>query len=205
MKPLLRLAAESLQGRLKAVQAPLTDSQTPAASWKSMMEAYQGGFPSDYVEMMAEFPFDDVVLTYMCMNQAREYPENIDVNFRFRGATTFYGTVFSEGFDRALLSMGLAAIGEGEDGDFWVVNTSDGVDGPVYYVEHTAWDGGRLHFNNGLTFAAPNLARLIAGFSLSSYGYAFDWRTEKQELDFDLKLFWPYPEDDEVYDVTPTA
>jgi hypothetical protein len=67
------------------------------------------------------------------------------------------------------------------------------------------WDGGRLHFKNGLTFAAPNLAQLIAGFSLSDYDYAFDRRTKKHELDFDLKLFWPYSEDDKVYDVTPTA
>lgn len=170
-----------------------------------MMEAYQGGFPSDYVEMMAAYPFDYVVLTYMCMNQSRPYPENVDVNFRFRGATTFHGTEFLEDFDRVLLSMRLAAIGEGEDGDFWVVNTSEGVDGPVYYVEHTAWDGGLLHFNNGLTFAAPNLAQLIAGFSLSDYDYAFDWRTKKHELKFDLNLFWPYSEDDEVYAVKSIA
>lgn len=199
MTPSLKLAAESLHARLKAVHCSLPRSLTPAKSWKSLLDKYEGGFPMDYVSMMAAFPFDYVTLGYMCQNEARRYPENVDVYFRFRGTTTFYGTDFMSGFDDVLMRMSLAAIGEADDGDFWVVTTSTGVDGPVYYVSHTAWNGDQLDFDNGLTCAAPSLAHLIASFALSGAEFGFDWRTKRYEVELDLELFPPYQADDQVY------
>ncbi|MBL9176963.1 MAG: hypothetical protein JNM65_02805 [Verrucomicrobiaceae bacterium] len=121
--------------------------------------------------------------------------------FGFRSVATMFKTFPWKGFDDEIKAFGLVPIGEGEDGDFWVVRASEGLNGPVYHVEHTAWGPGIPTFENGLTCAALSFPHLLCGLSLRRFGILQNHHTElTQDYTVNSGIFSGFPSTHRVYD-----
>ena len=198
MQSKLRSAASSLLERITVVADSVPTKTTPREAWRALQEFYQGRFPTDYIELMAVFPFEYVSLKYHYLNQTGGNPEYRDVNFRFRSPISGLGVDPMTGEDDDVRDRGYVVLGEGHDGDLWVVRQDLGVGGAVYYVSSTGWDRGPLILGESLIFAAHSLAHLIAGFSLTDCDYGFNHRTRETEARLDIDLFFPYGPEDKV-------
>lgn len=205
----LQLAAESLRLRIE-ICGSMPSPTTVREDWTPLIQFYGETFPQEYVEMMLAYPFDFAVLEYACLNQVRQYPgsqyqDYIDAMFRFRGPLAAPSErSLSVGYDKDFKAFGLVGIGEGEDGDMWVVRADSGLAGPVFLIEHTAWGPGMPSFDNGMTCAAPSFAHLMAGFSIRHFvSGEFDFEQGRHEYEVNSHLFEYCPPDGPIYHLEP--
>lgn len=156
-------ACELLQERFEIVA--MRRSSVELSRWNRMPEDARTLLPEWWKAMHARFPLMDAtlctvlpVMDYLLLCR----------HFRPEDLATL---VQEDPQFEILLSAGYFPFAGAENGDLWVFDSSAGPDGPVFFLELSAWDGSADGVEAALTKAADRLACLYCGMEITETDY----------------------------------
>jgi len=149
----LHKSCRLLQAKDQAGAAPL--ERYTSETWDFIDQKFPDFGPSWYRELTQNFRIAGADFHYPIDD--REYIGYCTIVRPSSALLYFYsGYPFPK-----LAEQGYFCFAEGDDGNLWMFRNDSEADPPVYFLEHTSWDGGDITVDNELIIPDITLSQLL--------------------------------------------